>query len=65
MIKEFLTGNRMKSLYWRTGMMFVASFCNILGDGLVGFRLTPEVTIFFGLLLGEISKGIANSLSIK
>ena len=65
MIKEFFRSERMKSFLWRAAMMFVAGFCNVLGDSLVGFHLTPEATTVLGLILGEVSKAINNSIITK
>ena len=65
MIKEFFRSERMKSFLWRAGMMSVAGFCNVLAESLAGFKLTPEATTVLGLILGEISKAINNSLSGK
>lgn len=63
LIKDFFTSSRVKSFLWRSSMMFLAGFVNILGDSLVGFRLTPFATTVFGLFLGEVSKALNNSLS--
>lgn len=64
-LKDVLLSTRMKSLYWRVSMMAVAGFCNVLSDSLVGFHLTPEATTLLGLVLGEVSKAINNSVSGK
>ena len=45
-------------------MMFLASFCSTLAGNLTGFELTPQATVLFGLILGEISKAINNALSV-
>lgn len=61
-IKEIALSNRMKSLYWRSGMMILAGFISALTDALSGFQLSPQVTIFCGLILGEISKAINSAV---
>lgn len=61
-IKDLLLSKRMKSLYWRAVMMIVAGFSDVLTEALAGFSLTPEAKVFLGLVLGEISKAINNSL---
>ena len=62
-IKDFLMSNRVKSLLWRSGMMFLAGFISILSDSLAGFELSPQITVFLGLVLGEISKAINGMLA--
>lgn len=62
-IKDFLMSNRIKSLLWRSGMMFLAGFISILSDSLAGFELSPQITVFLGLVLGEISKAINGMLA--
>ena len=66
-IKEVFTSNRMKSLYWRTGMMILAV---ILGNFLSNIDvlasvLSPASITLLGLILGEVSKAINNSLKAR
>ena len=61
-IKEFLLSSRIKSLLWRSGMMFLAGFISLLSDSLGGFELSPQITVFLGLVLGEISKALNSAL---
>ena len=64
-IKTALLSNRMKSLYWRTSMMIVAFLLSNVVDNLDIFDeiLSPTVITMAGLVLGEITKAINNSLS--
>ena len=66
-IKTFLGGNRMKSFYWRTGMMIVAVLVSSLLASLDIFAefLSPAVVTFIGLMLGEVSKAINTALKAK
>jgi hypothetical protein len=64
-VKSFVTGKRMKSLYWRTGMMILSAvigglLSNI--DALAGY-ISPATIAMLGLILGEISKAINTSMS--
>jgi len=47
---------RINSLMWRIMMMSLAIFVNFLLANLADFNLSVEVTVFVGLILGEISK---------
>ena len=66
-INTFLSGNRMKSLYWRTGMMIVAVIISSLLANLDIFAeiLSPAVITFLGLILGEVSKYINKALQAR
>ena len=44
-------------------MMFLAGFISVLSDSLAGFELSPQITVFLGLILGEISKALNGMLS--
>lgn len=48
--------NRIKSLLWRTAMVALAFLVAELGTNLDMFNLSPQLTTFVGLILGEISK---------
>jgi len=48
--------NRAKSLAWRTGMMVASILVAFIASNLELFNLSPEVTVFIGLVLGEVSK---------
>jgi len=62
-LKKMLTATRMKSLYWRTGMMVLAVIVN-QGLMLVSTSgLNSPSVVLLGLILGEISKSINNALS--
>ena len=66
-IKTFLTGNRMKSLYWRTGMMVLAVIVSSLASSIDIFSeiFSPATIVFLGLILGEISKAINKTLQAR
>ena len=66
-IKIILKGNRMKSLYWRTGMMILAVLVGALLSGieLLAPVLSPAVIMMLGLVLGEISKALNKMISEK
>lgn len=55
-VKESQLRKRFKSFLWRAGMMFVALFIDWLLENIGLFGLSPQVTVFLGLVLGEISK---------
>lgn len=58
---SFLTSNRVKSLAWRTAMMMIATGLSAVANNVGVLALSPETTIFIGLVLGEISKAINSS----
>lgn len=47
---------RLKSLVWRTAMLGIAFILSQIVEGLSTLQLDPSVTVFLGLVLGEISK---------
>ena len=47
---------RLLSLAWRAGMMILAGGIAYLAKNLNVLDLSPETTVFIGLILGEISK---------
>lgn len=53
---EIMTGNRMKSLLWRTGAMFFAGLVGIFSDTVLNAGLSPQVTVLLGLIFGEVTK---------
>lgn len=61
-MKEIFFSNRMKSLYWRTLMMFIAGICSAIADDIGLLKLNGEMTVLVGLVLGEISKAINNMI---
>jgi len=61
-LKKIVLSNRVKSLAWRSAMMFVAGFVSILADNLELFQLSVEATMFLGLVVGGVSKAINNHL---
>jgi len=64
-LKKVLVSNRMKSLYWRTGMMCLAIVVAGLLENLDIFAqvFSPAVVMMLGLVLGEVSKALNNMLS--
>jgi hypothetical protein len=63
MLKELFNDSRFKSLLWRTGMMALAFLVTAVSNNLTSLHLSSEMTVFVGLILGEISKAINNYLS--
>lgn len=59
-MKEFLLSNRLKSLYWRTGAMFLVSFLNVVWEQATGSGLSGQWVVFGGLIVGEITKALNN-----
>jgi hypothetical protein len=59
-----LTSSRFKSFYWRTGMMALAAVVGTLASNLALFApyISPATIGVLGLILGEVSKAISNSL---
>lgn len=55
--------NRVKSFLWRTGMMVLAVVIDMALQNLASLNLRPEVVIILGLILGEVSKFINQTLS--
>lgn len=53
---------RLQSLGWRVTMMALAFILEITASNLGVLELSPELTIFLGLLLGEASKALNNYL---
>jgi len=64
-VKMMLTASRMKSFYWRTGMMILATLINQCIVLVSSSGLNTQTVVILGLVLGEISKGINNTLSGK
>ncbi len=63
MLKELFNDSRFKSLLWRTGMMGLAFLVTSVSNNLTALELSPQVTVFVGLILGEVSKAISNYLN--
>lgn len=57
----FLT-KRARSFYWRTAMMAIAGLAVIVSEELGSLEIDTTTTVILGLVLGEISKGIRNSI---
>lgn len=64
-IGAVLTSSRFKSFYWRSGMMVVAGFVTLVANSLGEFGLSGQTAVFLGLVLGEVSKAINNSMEGK
>ena len=62
-LKVTLWNNRTKSFLWRTGMMVLAVLINQVITLLSSSSFPAFVTVLLGLVLGEISKFISQSLS--
>lgn len=53
--------NRLKSLAWRVGMMVVAAVLQFILDNATDLNISPLVTVFVGLILGEVTKFLNTS----
>lgn len=60
---NLLSDKRLKSLLWRSGMMVLAFIVSYLLENLSTFGLSSQITVILGLVLGEISKAINNTIS--
>lgn len=56
---------RIKSLLWRSAMMAIAVFVNALATNVGMLELSPEMTVFIGLILGEISKQLNKKTNVR
>lgn len=61
-INQLVNNKRLKSLLWRISMMGLAFLIQAIINNLTALQLSPEVTLFAGLVLGEISKAINNAI---
>lgn len=61
-IKNIGENKRVKSFLWRTGMMCLAIVIVELINILPSLELPTGITVLLGLILGEISKMINNTL---
>jgi hypothetical protein len=55
---ELLTSPRFKSFYWRSAMMILAGFIDLIVSNLSDFELGNQTTVVLGLVLGEVSKAL-------
>ena len=56
---------RIFSFAWRLGMMILAISLDFTAREIGVFELPAEVTVVLGLILGEISKLVANKVNRK
>jgi hypothetical protein len=61
-LKNIGQNKRVKSFLWRTGMMCLAIVLVEIINILPSLDLQPSVTVVLGLILGEVSKMINNTL---
>lgn len=59
------THKRFKSWYWRTGMMVLAGFLDLVVREISQLNMPNGVTVLVGLVLGEISKHIYNIVQLR
>lgn len=59
-ILNVLLSSRFKSFYWRAGVMIVTGFVALLAESVELFELGPQMTVFLGLALGELTKALNN-----
>jgi len=64
-IISVLASNRFKSFYWRSLMMFIAGFIDLIIASMADFNLPNGATIILGLILGEISKQLNANYQAK
>lgn len=60
MFQELLSSSRFWSLLWRTGAMAVAFILGAVLTNLQVLELSPQMTVFIGLVIGEITKALNN-----
>lgn len=56
---------RLKSLVWRTAMLAIAFALSQIVEGISTLQLDPSLTVFLGLVLGEISKWLNTKASVQ
>lgn len=56
------THSRMKSLYWRAAGMMASGFLDTVGEQSAMWNLPPEMVIFLGLAIGEVTKFLNNKV---
>jgi len=66
-IKAVLLSNRFKSFYWRLGMLVLAALIGGILDNIniLSPYLSPASIGILGLILGEISKAVNNSVKAR
>lgn len=62
---QLFSNARFKSFFWRGFAMLMAGGITYLGANLDLFNLAPQTTVIIGLILGEITKALNNSISGK
>ncbi len=62
---KVLTSKRFMSFYWRTGMMIFAGFITLIANSVGDFGITGQYAVLFGLILGEVSKSLNNTIKNK
>ena len=60
---ELFSSDRLKSLLWRTGAVMVVAGLNYLSANLGQLNFSSEVVVFAGLILGEVTKAINNTIN--
>jgi hypothetical protein len=58
-VKNFLKSKRMKSFYWRTGVMFVT----VVSAAVIDSGMTGYIPVLIGLALAEVTKGLNNYIT--
>lgn len=66
-IKKYLAimflSKRARSFYWRTLMMSIAGLTVLISEELSSVEITTTTTVILGLIFGEMSKAISNSIN--
>ena len=65
MENKLILKKRLKSLAWRAGMMLAALSVDFWLENLGLLSLNGQVTVFLGLVLGEISKWLNKNYKTK
>lgn len=64
-LKELFNSNRLKSFLWRAGAVMLVAGLNYLSENIGQFNLSPQMVVFAGLVLGEITKALNNAVKAR
>lgn len=59
-LSELINSNRLKSFLWRGGAIMIVAGLSYVAENIGQFNLSPEMVVFVGLVIGEITKAINN-----
>lgn len=63
MFTELFNSSRFKSLLWRSGGMALAFLLTQITPDIQAMGISPEIKVFLGLLIGEVTKALNNYLT--